>query len=42
MKNIFLEKKLAKVIFAICCGVLAFAFWFIITYNNLGYMSSGY
>ena len=36
MKLNFLDKKIAKIVFAICCGILAFVFWFIITYNNLG------
>jgi hypothetical protein len=36
MKIKFFDKKFAKILFAIGCAVLAFVFWFVITYNNLG------
>ena len=36
MKKKSFGKKLGKILFAICCIILAFAFWFIVKYNHLG------
>ena len=36
MKIKISKKKILRALFALCCVAMAFAFWFIVTYNNLG------
>jgi hypothetical protein len=35
MKKIKLSKSAGKLIFFICCIILAFAFWFVVKYSHL-------
>lgn len=42
MKKKILGKKAGKIFFAICCIILAFIFWFVVKYNDLGGMPIGF
>lgn len=35
MKKINFGKSAGKILFAVCCVIFAFVFWFIIKFNNL-------
>ena len=40
MKNKIFGTKAGKIIFAVCCVILAFIFWFVIKYNQLSELPS--
>jgi hypothetical protein len=41
MKKSVFKNNLRKILFVIGCVILAFAFWFVVEYNELGNVASG-